>query len=383
MIEYNSIRGHIVSEIRKEIEPTTAQKLKPLLGNSESLIKSAKETYAHQLKVLKEELHCKNKIINTLLGIIEKIGNDKRDTQPVSLINFEKDLTSPNKIDSETNPKSDEQQQSHDNKQQIFSKELSENSKEKNGTNSVLVTDSELYLIKIINNKTMMISKKVTQQKLCQYRKAESSNSTTNGSIDEQLDVFKRKKKEEYYKYKQSVCSDAGEKDKSVKNDQWPIGTTVIVGDSILNGRVEEKLCGQGRLVKVKRFPGSTVDDLNPHIIPTLRKKPTNMIIHTGTNYSPSSTSREIQDNLSKLKPLDSEKLPQCKVWLSTPTLRTDNGKGTLTVSQLVNHLLNLNIDVIDNRNIKSRHLSRKDPHLSDSGSKLLARNFLEKIKLF
>ena len=142
MIQYNSIRGHIASEIRKEIEPIITQKLKPLLENSESLIKSAKETYAHQLKVLKEELHCKNKIINTLLGIIEKFGNDKRDTQPVPLINFENDLTSPNKIDSEANPKSDEQQQSHDNKQQISSKELSENSKKKDGTNSILVTDS-------------------------------------------------------------------------------------------------------------------------------------------------------------------------------------------------------------------------------------------------
>ena len=111
-IEYNNIRGHIVSEIQKEIEPIIAQKLKPLLENSESLIKSAKETYAHQLKVLKEDLHCKNKIINTLLGIIEKFGNDKSDTQPVPLINFEKDMTSPNKSDSETDPKSDEQQQS-------------------------------------------------------------------------------------------------------------------------------------------------------------------------------------------------------------------------------------------------------------------------------
>ena len=62
--EYNSIRDHIVSEIRKETEPIIAQKLKPLLENSESLIKSVKETYVHQLKVLKEELYCKNKIIN-------------------------------------------------------------------------------------------------------------------------------------------------------------------------------------------------------------------------------------------------------------------------------------------------------------------------------
>ena len=39
--------------------------------------------------------------------------------------------------------------------------------------------------------------------------------------------------------------------------------------------------------------------------------------------------------------------------------------------------------DVIDNRNFKSRHFSRKGFHLNDSESKLLARKFLEKIKLF
>ena len=136
----------------------------------------------------------------------------------------------------------------------------------------------------------------------------------------------------------------------------------------------------QGTLVKVKSFPVSTVDDLSHHIISIKRKKPTNMIIHTGTNDAHSSTSREIQDNLLKLKALVNEKLPECKVWLSTLTLRTDNGKANLTVSQLVNHLLNLNIDLIDNRNIKNRDLSL---HLNDSESILLARNFLEKIKFF
>ena len=55
-------------------------------------------------------------------------------------------MTSPNKTESETDPNSDEQQQSHDNKLQISSKELSENSKEKDGTNSILVTDSVTVL---------------------------------------------------------------------------------------------------------------------------------------------------------------------------------------------------------------------------------------------
>ena len=128
---------------------------------------------------------------------------------------------------------------------------------------------------------------------------------------------------------------------------------------------MEEKLCEQERLVKV------------------YKKKPTNVIIRIGTNDAPGSALRKIQDNLLKLRSLVNEKLPQCKVWLSNSTLRIDKGKATLTVSQLVNHLLNLGINVIDNRNMKSRHLSRKGLYLNDSGSKLLSRKFLEKIKLF
>ena len=59
---------------------------------------------------------------------------------------------------------------------------------------------------------------------------------------------------------------------------------------------MEENLCGQGHLFKVKRFPGSAADDLSHHIIPKIQKKPTNVIIDIGTNDVPSLTSREIQD---------------------------------------------------------------------------------------
>ena len=55
---------------------------------------------------------------------------------------------------------------------------------------------------------------------------------------------------------------------------------------------VKEKLCGQGRLVKVERFPGSAVDDLSHHTLPVIRKKPTNMMVHTGINDAPISTTR-------------------------------------------------------------------------------------------
>ena len=47
--------------------------------------------------MLKEKLHSKNKIINTLLEIIRRLGMTKRHTQPVPLINFEIDLTTSSK----------------------------------------------------------------------------------------------------------------------------------------------------------------------------------------------------------------------------------------------------------------------------------------------
>ena len=63
--------------------------------------------------------------------------------------------------------------------------------------------------------------------------------------------------------------------------------------------------------------------------------------------------------------------------------MRSDNGEATLTVHHLTNHLLQLNIDIVDNRNIISKHLSRKGLHLNESGLRRLAINFLEHIKKF
>ena len=115
---------------------------------------------------------------------------------------------------------------------------------------------------------------------------------------------------------------------------QWPMKTTLIVGGSIINGVLEEGLCRGGRNVQVRNFPEATVDDLNHHIIPLLQKKPTHIIVHAVTNDAYHSTSRETLNKLLNFKLLIQEKLSDCKVFISTPTLRSDNGKATLTVNQ-------------------------------------------------
>ena len=139
----------------------------------------------------------------------------------------------------------------------------------------------------------------------------------------------------------------------------------------------------KGRVVTAHNFLCATVDDMKHQVIPLLRKEPRFIIIHAGTNDAPYLTSRRMLDNLITLKSFINDKLPNCKVVISTPALRTDDGKAALTVSHFTNHLLQLDIDIIHNRNINARNLGNKGLHLNPTGTSHLAKNLLSSIKSF
>ena len=107
------------------------------------------------------------------------------------------------------------------------------------------------------------------------------------------------------------------------------------------------------------------------------------LIIHAGTNDAVKFTSRNILNKLLQLKLFIQEKLPDAEIIVSTPTLRSDNGKAALTIRQLTNHLINLKIDILDNRNITDKHLSKRGLHLNQSGSNLLTENIISKLQKF
>ena len=104
-------------------------------------------------------------------------------------------------------------------------------------------------------------------------------------SMQNQLEEVIREKKEKFYKFKNSDNKNsepvARNNDRETQ-EKYPDGTAVIIGDPILN------------------------------------------------------------DIIQKRKSFITDNLPTCKVVISTPTLRTDDGKAALTVSQLTNHLLQL-----------------------------------------
>ena len=82
------------------------------------------------------------------------------------------------------------------------------------------------------------------------------------------------------------------------------------------------------------------------------------------------------------LKSFITENLPNCKVVISKPTLHT-NGKAPLTVSQVSNHLLQQDIDIVDYRNIIARNLGNKGLHLYTTATSCLVKNLLSSIKSF
>ena len=60
----------------------------------------------------------------------------------------------------------------------------------------------------------------------------------------------------------------------------YPSGTNVLVGDSIINDAIKEKISERNRPVKVNNFPVATVVHME-HLIPIIHKKTSNFILAT------------------------------------------------------------------------------------------------------
>ena len=161
---------------------------------------------------------------------------------------------------------------------------------------------------------------------------------------------------------------------------QWKRGTTLIVGDSMLAG-IEQKRISGNRNIKVHIFPSATTHDMYDYLKPLLKKNPDNIILHIGTNNSVNETSWNILNGILSLKNLIEKLHPKCEVIVSNIIYRSDNGKASLTVKNVNDHLDALNIDVVDNKNIGGNCLTNIGLHLNSTGYGKLAINFIKKMK--
>ena len=151
----------------------------------------------------------------------------------------------------------------------------------------------------------------------------------------------------------------------------------------MLQGLDERKLGKPGTKVKVRSFLGATVEAMYDYMKPLMRKHPTKIILHIGTNNTPYENSRVVLDKILALKTFIEKSLPNSKVLLSSIINRTDNGKASYTVLKLNEHLASLELKLIDNANISPSCLDSRGLHLNENSYGRLALNFIKGMKLF
>ena len=164
------------------------------------------------------------------------------------------------------------------------------------------------------------------------------------------------------------------------RSGTWRKGTCAIVSDSMLYG-IDKRPISKTHPVKVRFFPGARIKVMYHYLVPILERKPEHLIPHVGTNDAADSSHQQIVNDLLALKQFIKRKLQNFNVILSMPTKRCDNQKASATVNLVNEQLPQLNIDIIENKNILDKHLGRHGLHLTNHGRVRLAMNFISYVK--
>ena len=156
-----------------------------------------------------------------------------------------------------------------------------------------------------------------------------------------------------------------------------------MVGDSMIAGLRERKL-SRNRKVKVRIFPGAKMTNFYYYLVPLLKKKPDNIILHFGTNDAPYKNEDELYKELKSIKDFIKKRHPSCKVYISAPILRLDNKNANSILKRYVDKLKVVEEkSVILHDNILSSHLNKDRLHLNSYGTIKLAQNFISRIRMF
>ena len=157
----------------------------------------------------------------------------------------------------------------------------------------------------------------------------------------------------------------------------WKEGTTLITGDSMLTGLDEKKL----RNCKVRIHPGAGITDMFYHLGSHLRKKPSRVILLTGTNDCMNNDWSRVIEKMLQLQIFIEERVPNCEVIFSTLIPRFDNHKAQQAVCKVNQELMKLKLNVMKNGHFEREHVGKKGLHLNPRGVGKLITNFVNFLK--
>ena len=158
--------------------------------------------------------------------------------------------------------------------------------------------------------------------------------------------------------------------------DKKEKSNVIIIGDSMLNN-INSRGLSKSNNVFVSNFPGATSQDILDEIEDTLKTHPDTLIVYAGTNdlTKNSNTLRSIRKLCEKAKRIS----PDTKIVFSNiiylKDRRSNNKQRIDTNARLKNFCNQQNIPLIDNTNIKGKHLGVKRLRLNRRGNSLFAKN--------
>ena len=195
------------------------------------------------------------------------------------------------------------------------------------------------------------------------------------------LELLTKKSPEQEENIKQSNKSN-GEGDHISEENQEKLNVEII-GDSILNGLVDKGLSKNGNSVKVRKYPGSTSRDLKHFAIPSIEKKPSILIIHSGSN----DLTKHVDDTIDNMQFIINKTVrlsPQTKIAISGLTTRKDKPNienKVVKLNDAIKKLCDENLlDFISHDSIDVSCLGRKQLHPNRKGNRNLANDFINYI---
>ena len=131
-----------------------------------------------------------------------------------------------------------------------------------------------------------------------------------------------------------------------------------------------------------KCVPGSSGDDMCHYAIPTIKKKPDEVILHVGTNNIPEADSaRHIAEKIADLATFIEKESPQTKVTISSLITRKDSEAFKPKIEEtnkiLKSFATQRSWNLIDHENINDSCLNNGGLHLNKKGHGLLIKNMI------
>ena len=171
----------------------------------------------------------------------------------------------------------------------------------------------------------------------------------------------------------------SNDKTESDTQDKRKLPVTVILDDSMVKDIKDWKMLSRTRKVVVKHFSDAKTKDIKSYVIPTVKQKPDNIILHTETNdLKTIDTPEEITMGILNLTM--AYKMDTNSVFISGIVTKSEKLNGKVSkVNSTLRHVCNLkSICFIDNKHRSPRfHCNRSGLHLNYYGTKKLQENFI------